>query len=181
MPNFPTHAIVGVGVGLIVLALLQLGLGALHVNLAILPLFLPSWGGLYAWFIQWVAIIALILFSAFLPDLDLVTSTVSKLILLVLNILTFLFILPYVVGFFPSDILLHLISYIVLFIIISTITYIGWRALCPKHRGWVHSLFANTLWAVIVYILWNFNLGMATVSWVGYFSHLLLDSEVKPI
>ncbi|MFH2106454.1 MAG: metal-dependent hydrolase [Candidatus Micrarchaeota archaeon] len=49
----------------------------------------------------------------------------------------------------------------------------------PRHRGIVHSILVCVLYSLLVYVLIGLNFAIA--GFVGYFSHLLADKEMKLI
>ncbi len=62
---------------------------------------------------------------------------------------------------------------ILLFLGIVGAYFLLYKLLKPKHRGITHTVIACILFSVLIYFLAGINAGVA--SFLGYFSHLLLD------
>lgn len=110
-------------------------------------------------------LIAFSLLSALIPDLDHKMSIGRK--------------LADMVAIALAGVFAYLANSLLLFFAILGVYFLLFWLLKPSHRGITHSLAACMAFTVIVFFLSNFN--MALAAFLGYFSHLLADMEIKLI
>ena len=66
---------------------------------------------------------------------------------------------------------------LIVFLAIIGAYFIAFKILKPSHRGITHSIVLCFAFSVLVYLIAGFQLAVA--GFVGYFSHLLADKEMK--
>lgn len=111
--------------------------------------------------------VLLIVFGALFPDIDHPKSKISQI---------FKYLVPIVVFYLIYTTYKILYVSLALAVISLFLLYL----LRPRHRGWIHSLFALGLFSLIVYLLTK-SVYYASIFGLGYFSHLLADTEIKVI
>lgn len=110
-------------------------------------------------------LIAVSSLSALIPDLDHEMSMGRK--------------LADMAAIALAGVFAYLANSLLLFFAILGAYFLLFWLLKPSHRGITHSLIACIAFTVIVFFLSNFTLALA--AFIGYFSHLLADREIKLI
>lgn len=71
----------------------------------------------------------------------------------------------------------QIISMLILALAILGLYFIFLKFGMPRHRGFTHTVVACTVFSVLVYFFINFEFALA--GFIGYFSHLVADRQVK--
>ena len=116
--------------------------------------------------------------SALVPDLDHDSSKGRK--VLDLAVLAFAVLAVYVwncggSACMPSP--ARILPSLMLFLAIVGAYFVLFRLFKPRHRGITHTIFANAVFGIALWVLFGDSIAIAGA--VGYFSHLLADSHVK--
>lgn len=138
---------------------------ALYLGLAYFTPFLPVN----------IGTLTLLAFASILPDIDSdqskITKIFNKVVLLAIGIFTFSFFTTNFTKFSPGGLATAAVITIVAYFV--TVAIMNWAR--PKHRGHVHSLIANALFATIIFGVTGGNLSLTAIAAIGFLFHLIGD------
>ncbi len=118
--------------------------------------------------------------SALVPDLDHDSSKGRKLLDTFIIVFALLAVYVWECGgglCIPAP--ASLLPSMILFLAIIGGYFIAFRIFKPRHRGITHTLAANAVFGIALYVIFGDLIAVAGT--VGYFSHLLADQHVKLI